>query len=148
MGIRARVNYFQYRNKDTYWYTLGMAKPSAEVTEYIKNSPKEAQPYLHKIRIAVRKAAPKAEEVMGYGIPTYKMDGNLVHFGGFKNHIGFFPSPAAITAFKKELTKYKLSKGTIQFPLDMALPVGLITRIVKFRLKEQLQKQKAKAKKK
>jgi uncharacterized protein YdhG (YjbR/CyaY superfamily) len=125
-----------------------MAKLSAEVTEYIKNSPKESQPYLRKMRVTVRKAAPKAEEVIGYGIPTYKMDGNLVHFGGFKNHIGFFPSPAGIAAFKKELTKYKLSKGTIQFPLDAALPVALVIRIVKFRIKEQLQKQKANAKKK
>ncbi|MBP7831757.1 MAG: DUF1801 domain-containing protein [Candidatus Pacebacteria bacterium] len=118
--------------------------------EYIASYPKEVQALLKKVRATIKKAAPKAEEKIGYGIPTFTLNGNLVHFGGFKTHIGFFPGPAGITAFEKDLAKYKTTKGTIQFPLDKPLPLGLIAKIVKFRVKQNTEKapNKAAAKKK
>lgn len=91
----------------------------------------------------VRKAAPEAEEAISYGIPTFKLHGNLVHFAAFKNHIGFFPAPSGIAAFKKELAAYKGAKGSVQFPLDQPLPLALITKIVKFRVKENTDKKKS-----
>ena len=106
---------------------------------YIANYPKATQVLLKKMRAAIRKAAPKAEEAMAYGIPTYKLNGNLVHFGGFKDHISFFPGGGARKAFP-ELAKYKGGKGTVQFPLDKPLPLGLIAQIVRFRAKENLAK--------
>jgi len=87
-----------------------------------------------------RKAAPRARETISYGIPTYKLNGNLVHFGAFKDHVSFFPTSSGVNAFKKELSKYRVAKATIQFPLDKPLPLGLIKRIVTFRVKENEQK--------
>lgn len=108
-----------------------------EVDEYIKSFPKDVQLILKKIRIVIKKAAPKAEEMMGYGIPTFKLNGkNLVHFGGFKKHIGFFPTPAVIGKFKKELLEYKKSKGTVQFSFDKPIPFDLISEITKSRVSE------------
>lgn len=110
-------------------------KTHSDIDSYINEFPKDVQVLLKQMRVAIQEAAPKAEEAIRYGIPTFRFDNkNLVHFGGFKNHIGFFPGPAGITAFKKELAAYVLSKGTIQFPLDKKLPLTLITKIVKFRL--------------
>ncbi len=106
------------------------------IDAYIDTFPGDVQERLLQIRQTIKKAAPKAEETIAYGIPTYTLNGNLVHFGGFKNHIGFFPTPSGIAAFKKELEKYKTSKGTIQFPLNKPLPSALITKIVKFRVKQ------------
>ena len=88
------------------------------------------------MRSTVQKAAPHATEKISYGMPTFYYNGNLVHFAAFKNHIGFFPTPSAIEAFEKELKSYKTSKGTVQFPLADPLPLQLIERIVKFRVKE------------
>jgi len=106
-----------------------------DIDSYIKSFPKDVQVPLAQMRATIKKAAPKADETIRYGIPTFRFQNkNLVHFGGFKTHIGFFPSPAGIAAFKKELLPYKLSKGTIQFPLDKKLPLTLVTKIVKFRL--------------
>lgn len=115
--------------------------------EFIANSPKEAKPALRKIRALVRKAAPGAEEAINYGIPTFKLNGNLVHFAGFKSHIGFYPTPTGIEKFKKELSAYETAKGSVKFPLDAPIPYNLIERIVRFRVKENLEKAKAGKKK-
>ncbi len=112
-------------------------KRQAAVDEYIQPFPKEIQIILEKIRKLIRKSAPKADENISYGIPTFDMNGkHLVHFAAFKKHIGFFPTPSAIAAFKKDLSGYKTSKGTIQFPLDKPIPYDLMKKIVEFRVKE------------
>ena len=109
------------------------------IDEYIANFPKGVQLILKKLRQTIQKAAPHATEAISYGIPTFKLGNkNLVHFGGFKSHIGFYPAPRGIEAFKKELTEYLGGKGTVQFPLNKPLPYNLITKIVKFRVKETL----------
>jgi uncharacterized protein YdhG (YjbR/CyaY superfamily) len=108
---------------------------ATNIDEYIAAFPGDVQKKLQQMRAALRKAAPDAEEVISYGIPTFKLKGNRVHFAAFKNHIGFYPAPRAIEVFKKELSAYKGGKGTIQFPLDKPLPLSLIGRMVKFRLK-------------
>lgn len=106
--------------------------------KYIEGFPKEVQKLLLQLRTTVRNAAPDAEESIKYGIITYVLNGNLVHFGGFKKHIGFYPSPSGIKAFEEELSVYKNSIGAVQFPLDKPLPLKLISQIVKFRVKENL----------
>jgi len=103
---------------------------------------------LQELRKTISKAAPHAEETIGYAIPTFKLKGNLVHFAGYKNHIGFYPAPSGIEEFAKELSVYKGAKGSIQFPLDQPLPLDLISRIVKYRVKKNLEKAEAKVKKK
>lgn len=90
------------------------------------------------MRETVQKAAPEAVEDICYRMPTYKLNGNLVHFAGYKNHIGFYPTPSAIEKFKHDLTLYKTSKGAIQFPIDQPLPLELVRKIVLFRVKESL----------
>jgi len=111
-------------------------KAYKDINSYIQAVPKEAQALLKEMRVTVRKVAPDAMEAISYGIPTYKLNGNLVHFGAFKDHIGFFPTSSGVSAFKKDLTKYHVAKGTIQFPLDKPLPLSLIKKIVAFRVKE------------
>jgi len=125
-------------------------KTSAPTTidEYIAGFPPDVQAILQKIRATIRKAAPQAEETIKYQMPTFTLHGNLVHFAAFKNHIGFYPVPTGIEAFKRELSVYKGGKGSIQFPLDQPIPYGLISKIVKFRVKENLAKAAAKGKKK
>jgi len=103
---------------------------------------------LQKIRATIRKAAPNAEETINYGIPTFTLEGNLVHFAGFKNHIGFYPTPSGIEKFKKELSVYDGAKGSVKFPLNKPIPYTLISKIVKFRVKENLQRATTKAIKK
>jgi uncharacterized protein YdhG (YjbR/CyaY superfamily) len=105
------------------------------IDEYIAAFPGDVQKKLQQMRTAIRKAAPEAEEAISYAIPTFKFHGNLVHFAAFKKHIGFYPAPRAIEAFKKELSVYEGGKGTVQFPLDKPLPLSLISKIVKFRVK-------------
>ena len=113
------------------------------IDEYIAGYPENIQVLLKKFRSTIRKAAPKAQEKIGYGIPTFTLEGgNLVHFAAFKNHIGFYPAPSAIKAFKKELANYEGAKGSIKLPIDKPLPLGLITKIVRFRVKENLDKKK------
>jgi uncharacterized protein YdhG (YjbR/CyaY superfamily) len=114
------------------------------IDNYISNFPENTQKLLQQLRAIIQKAAPQAEEMINYGIPTFKLNGNLVHFAGYKNHIGFYPAPSAIKAFSKELSVYKGAKGSVQFPLDKAIPSALISKIVKFRVKENLEKIKAK----
>lgn len=110
------------------------------IDEYISAFPHDIQVILKKIRLTIRECAPKAEEAISYNIPTFKLGGNLVHFGVFKDHIGFFPTSSPRCVFKKELSKYKGGKGTIQFPLDQPIPYALIKKIVKYRVKESLGK--------
>ena len=110
------------------------------IDEYISSFPKEIQILLEQIRTTVRQAAPDAEEAIKYAMPTFVLNGNLVHFAAFKNHIGFYPVPSGIEAFKKELSVYKGAKGSVQFPLNKQMPLGLITKIVEFRVQENLNK--------
>jgi uncharacterized protein YdhG (YjbR/CyaY superfamily) len=112
------------------------------IDEYIALFPAEIQVLLQKIREAIKKSAPEAEEVISYGMPTFKQNGNLVHFAAFKDHIGFFPTPSGVVAFKKELEPYSTSKGTIRFPMDKPIPFALIKKIVEFRVRENLSKKK------
>lgn len=123
-------------------------KAPQTINEYIADFPNDVQKILEKIRMTIRKAAPGAEEAMKYQIPTFTLQGNLVHFGAYKNHIGFYPAPRGIEKFKKELSGYEGGKGTIQFPLDRPIPLGLISKIVKFRVKDNLARAAAKRKKK
>jgi uncharacterized protein YdhG (YjbR/CyaY superfamily) len=112
-------------------------KTAKDVDEYIKNFPADVGVILEKIRQTIRKVVPGAEEAISYQIPTFKLNGkNLVHFAGFKNHIGFYPNPSAIEAFKKELSPYKGAKGSVQFPKDLPIPYELVRKIVIFRVKE------------
>ncbi|MCX6239495.1 MAG: DUF1801 domain-containing protein [Bacteroidia bacterium] len=110
------------------------------IDEYISSFPKEIQAMLEQIRVTIRQAAPEAKEAIKYAMPTFVLSGNLVHFAAFKNHIGFYPVPSGIEAFKKELSVYKGAKGSVQFPLDKPMPLDLITKIVEFRVKENLNK--------
>ena len=115
-------------------------KTVADIGKYITGFPKETQKLLEQVRDAIRKAAPKAGETISYGIPTFTLNGNLVHFAGYKNHIGFYPAPSGIKAFEKELSTYEGAKGSVKFPIDKAMPLALISKIVKFRVKENLEK--------
>ncbi len=103
---------------------------------YIENSPKEVKGKLRAVQRLIQEIAPGAEEVINYGIPTFKLNGNLVHYSANKNHIGFYPTPSAIEAFKSEIQKYKHSKGSVQFSIEKPLPLDLIRRMVEFRVKE------------
>lgn len=116
-----------------------MATPKKQlktIDEYIAIFPKNVQDILEKLRRVIRESAPEAEETINYGIPTFKLNGNLVHFAAFKNHIGFYPTPSAIVAFKKELAPYKQAKGSVQFPIDKPIPFDLVKKIVDYRVKE------------
>lgn len=117
------------------------------IDEYIANFPKDIQQKLTELRTTIRKAAPKAEEKISYQMPTFALHGNLVHFAAYKNHIGFYPAPGAIEEFKKELSKFEGSKGTVQFPLDKPLPLSLVAKMVKFRVAQNIEKAAAKKKK-
>ena len=119
-----------------------------KIDDYIATFPKDTQTVLKKLRATIRKAAPKAEETINYQIPTFTLQGNLVHFAAFKNHIGFYPTPSGIEKFKEELSAYEGAKGSVKFPLDKPMPYALITKIVKFRVKENLERAEAKGKKK
>jgi uncharacterized protein YdhG (YjbR/CyaY superfamily) len=110
------------------------------IDDYIKNFSPAIKEKLDLIRRLIKKLSPSAREAIRYGMPTFVLGGNLVHFAAFKNHIGLYPTPSAITAFRKELSKYKTSKGAIQFPLEKPLPLGLIAKIIKFRVAENLKK--------
>ena len=116
-----------------------MAKPTT-FNEYLADYPEAIQKKLLQMRATIIKAAPKAEEVISYGIPAYKLNGMLVWFGAHTKHIGLYPRGSGIEQFKNELKGYKCTKGTIQFPLNEPLPVALITKIVKFRVAENLQR--------
>ena len=116
------------------------------IDEYIAGFPKEIQKILQQLRAIIKKSAPGAEELINYNMPAFKWNGMLVWFAAYKNHIGFYPTSLPIRIFKDDLTNYKTSKGAIQFPIDKPLPAKLINKIVKFRIKVNLEKTKTKKK--
>jgi uncharacterized protein YdhG (YjbR/CyaY superfamily) len=113
-----------------------MIKPE-NIDDYIAGFPAPVQKLLQQIRKTIQKAAPEAEEAIAYAIPTFRFNGNLIHFAAFKNHIGLYPAPQGIEAFKDELSVYKGAKGSVQFPLDQPMPLDLIKRIVEYRVARQ-----------
>ncbi|MES2616672.1 MAG: DUF1801 domain-containing protein [Bacteroidota bacterium] len=118
------------------------------VDEYLATVPQDVRAMLETLRATIKKAAPKAQEVISYNMPAYKQHGVLVYFAAGKNHIGFYPTGSPVAVFKEELKDYKTSKGAIQFPLDKAIPKALVTAIVKYRIKEDLEYQALKKLKK
>jgi uncharacterized protein YdhG (YjbR/CyaY superfamily) len=124
-----------------------MIKPT-NFEEYLSSFPAETQKILIQVRKTIKKAAPKAEEEISYGMPSFRLEGRLLYFAAFKNHIGFYPLTTAIKAFHARLSDYKWAKGSIQFPLQKPMPFELISDIVKFRVNENLEKAKARPKKK
>jgi len=114
------------------------------IDEYIAAFPPETRAIQEKVRATIREAAPEAEETINYAIPTFTLKGNLVHFAGFMNHIGFYPTPSGIEKFKNELAGYESAKGSVKFPLDEPIPYTLIGEIVKFRVAENLERAEAK----
>ncbi len=114
-------------------------KPN-NIDEYIARFPKDIQEILEQIRLTVSEAAPGAEETIKYAMPTFTLNGNLVHFEAFNNHIGFYSVPTGNEAFEKELSVYKTGKGSVQFPLDKPMPLNLITKIVLLEVKKNLEK--------
>ena len=118
------------------------------IDEYIATFPEEVQIKLQEVRAAIKAAAPDAEEKISYKMPAFAQKGILVYFAAWKNHIGFYPIPSGTQAFKQELSAYESSKGAVKFPLDKPMPLDLISRIVKFRLAENLKKAQDKSNKK
>jgi uncharacterized protein YdhG (YjbR/CyaY superfamily) len=123
-----------------------MKNAANNIDEYIESFPDNVQKLLKQMRATIAKAAPAAEEAIRYAIPTFILNGNLVHFAAFKNHIGFYPAPSGIEAFKKEVAPYEAGKGSLQFPLDKPLPLALVTKIVRYRVNQNLEKSKTKKK--
>jgi uncharacterized protein YdhG (YjbR/CyaY superfamily) len=117
-----------------------------DIDEYIAGFPPDIQATLQQIRATIRAAAPDAEEKISYQMPTFFLYGNLVHFAAFKNHIGFYPAPTGIERFQEKLAAYKGGKGSVQFPLEAPMPLGLIGEIVKYRVQENLARAQAKKK--
>lgn len=118
------------------------------IDEYIAGYPPDVRAILEKIRATIRKGAPDAEEAIKYRLPTFTLKGNLVHFGAFDTHVGFYPTASAREQFEDDLRGYEGGKGTVRFPLDKPMPLGLIGRIVAFRVKENLARAEAKQKRK
>jgi uncharacterized protein YdhG (YjbR/CyaY superfamily) len=112
----------------------------ATIDTYIAAFPPDIRSRLTGIRRAIRKAAPQAEETIKYRMPTFVLNGNLVHFAGYDRHVGFYPTPSAIAAFKKELDAYENAKGSVQFPHDRPIPLSLVEKITRFRVRENLAK--------
>ena len=115
-----------------------------DIDEYIAGFPEDVQKILEKIRTTIRKAAPDAEETIKYQMPTFTLNGNLVHFGAYKKHIGFYPAPRGVEKFKQALSAYEGAKSTVRFPLDKPIPFGLISKIVKLRVKKNLERAEGK----
>lgn len=111
-------------------------KQFSNIDEYIATFPEDIQQILQQMRAVIHAAAPEAEEAISYAMPTFKLNGNLVHFAAFKNHIGFYPTPSGTEAFQQQLSPYKAAKGSVQFPLNQPIPYDLVTQIVKFRVQE------------
>jgi uncharacterized protein YdhG (YjbR/CyaY superfamily) len=121
-----------------------MATKPNNINEYIATFPLQTRKLLRQMKATIKKAAPKAEEVISYGMPAFKFHGLLVWFAAYTRHIGFYPRVSAIQAFKKEIAKYKNAKGSVQFPLHKPLPLALIKKMVQYRVKENLEKIKMK----
>lgn len=115
-----------------------------DIDSYIATFPEDLQILLEQVRNTIKSSAPKAEEVISYNMPAFKYHGMLVYFAGYKNHIGFYSLPSGHKAFEKELSKYKQGKGSVQFPIDEPMPLALIKKMVKYRVKENLEKSKLK----
>jgi uncharacterized protein YdhG (YjbR/CyaY superfamily) len=113
-----------------------------DIDEYIQMFPENTQVLLQSMRQTIREAAPEAEEAISYEIPTFRQNGILVDFAAFKKHIGFYPTPSGIEAFKEELSMYESGKGSVKFPMDQSLPLDLVRKIVEFRLEENLEKKR------
>jgi len=114
-------------------------RPTApSIDDYIARFPAETRKVLEEVRAVIRAAAPEATETISYEIPTFDLNGHLVHFAGYEHHVGFYPTSSGIVAFKEELIPYKTGKGSVQFPLGQPLPTGLIRRVVEFRVRENL----------
>ena len=124
-----------YLKKVKSYFHAMPAKP-VDIDSYISNFPPEVQEKLQQLRSLIKRIVPEATEKMSYGIPTFFLKKNLVHFAAFKEHIGFYALPTTNEAFKKELSGYKVGRGSIQFPLDEELPIGLIEKLVRYRVKE------------
>ena len=123
-------------------------QPAAKnIDDYIAGFPPDVQKILQKVRATIKRAAPQADETISYQMPTFKLEGNLVHFAAFKNHIGLYPTPSGTERFRKELSSYETGKGSIRFPLDKPIPYDLIAKIVKFRVRENLEKAAARRRK-
>jgi uncharacterized protein YdhG (YjbR/CyaY superfamily) len=118
------------------------------IDEYIASFPDEIQVKLKDLRDVIKATAPDAKEKISYQMPTFDLEGNLVHFAAHANHIGFYPTPSGIEKFKKELSVYEGAKGSVQFPLNKPIPFDLVREIVRFRVQENLEKAKLKRKKK
>ncbi|MCR8847052.1 DUF1801 domain-containing protein [Rossellomorea sp. SC111] len=126
----------------------GNKKSFATIDEYIAQFPENVQEHLQSLREVIRETVPEAQEKISYQMPTFALHGNLVHFAAYKNHIGFYPTPSGINAFKDKMTGYKTAKATVQFPQDEPMPYELIQKIVKFRVAENKEKSKNKTNKK
>jgi uncharacterized protein YdhG (YjbR/CyaY superfamily) len=118
-----------------------------DIDEYITRFPEDIQEILERIRTTIKEAAPEADERISYQMPTFTLEGNLVHFAAYKNHIGFYPTPSGIEEFEEELSPYVGGKGTVKFPLDKPIPYDLITKIVEYRAKENLERAEMKGRK-
>ncbi len=116
------------------------------IDEYIAGFPPSVRPILNKVRATIRRAAPRATEAIKYRLPTFMLHGNLVHFGAFKKHLGFYATPTGNAQFRTELAAYQGAKGSVQFPFDRPIPYGLITRMVRFRMEENTARAGAKQK--
>jgi len=112
------------------------------IDEYIRTFPEDVQTILEKMRVTIREAAPEAKEAISYQVPTFRLNGNLVHFAAYKHHIGFYPTSSGIEAFKEELSPLKSAKGSMQFPIDKPVPYDLVKKIVLFRVEENLKKKR------
>lgn len=124
---------------------MQIPKPKIEnVAQYMSYFGEPTRGLLESLRKTIKQAAPEAEELISYNMPAFKLSGMLVYYAGYAKHIGFYPTPSGIEVFKKQLVDYKCSKGAIQFPLDQPLPLELISKIVKFRVEENLEKAKLK----
>jgi uncharacterized protein YdhG (YjbR/CyaY superfamily) len=116
-----------------------------DMDEYIASLPNGVREVLEKIRMTIRNAAPRAEETISYRIPTFTLKGSLVHFAAFEKHIGFYPRRSGVEKFKQELSVYDTAKGSVRFPLNKPIPFGLISKIVKFRVKENVKRAEEKS---
>ena len=132
--------HYRVRSEERKRVTAMNRKVPKDIDEYLERHSNEDQRLLRQMRATIHKVAPEATEKISYGIPTFYLNGNLVHFAAFANHIGFYPTSSGIAAFKKQLGPYKWSKGAVQFPKDKPLPLTLVIKIVKFRVKENLNK--------
>ena len=124
-----------------------LSKRFNSVDEYIKFLPAESKEKIIELRTLIKMAAPEAEELISYNMPSFNYYGRLVYYAAFKSHIGFYPMATGIAAFEKDISKFKWAKGSVQFPLNKPLPSSLITKIIRFRVKENREKYELKAKK-